>query len=130
MALQAAREGLRTLLVSTDPAHSTSDVLDTRLDGEAREVRPQLWALEIDPAEEADRYIEDVKARIADVTPPRLMAEVERQIDIARVTPGPRNPRSSTGSQESPRRPATPTTASSSTPLRWVTRSGCSPFRS
>ena len=88
MALQAAREGLRTLLVSTDPAHSTSDVLETSLGGEAREVRPRLWALEIDPAEEADRYIEDVKARIADTTPPRLMAEVERQIDIARVTPG------------------------------------------
>ena len=88
MALEAAREGHRTLLVSTDPAHSTSDVLDTRLGGEAREVRPRLWALEIDPAEEADRYIDDVKARIADSTPPRLMAEVERQIDIARVTPG------------------------------------------
>lgn len=88
MALQAAREGRRTLLVSTDPAHSTSDVLDTRLGGQAREVRPGLWALEIDPAEEADRYIDDVKARIADSTPPRLMAEVERQIDIARVTPG------------------------------------------
>ena len=88
MALQAAREGLRTLLVSTDPAHSTSDVFETRLGGEAREVRPGLWALEIDPSEEADRYIEDVKARIAESTPPRLMAEVERQIDIARVTPG------------------------------------------
>lgn len=88
MALEAAREGHRTLLVSTDPAHSTSDVLETRLDGTAREVRPRLWALEIDPAEEADRYIDDVKARVADSTPPRLMAEVERQIDIARVTPG------------------------------------------
>ena len=88
MALEAAREGHRTLLVSTDPAHSTSDVLETRLGGEAREVRPRLWALEIDPGKEADRYIEDVKARISDATPPRLMAEVERQIDIARVTPG------------------------------------------
>ncbi len=88
VALEAARAGLRTLLVSTDPAHSTSDVLETRLGGEAREVRPRLWALEIDPAQEADRYIEDVKARVADNTPPRLMAEVERQIDIARVTPG------------------------------------------
>ena len=88
MALEAAREGHRTLLVSTDPAHSTSDVLETRLGGTAREVRPRLWALEIDPGEEADRYIDDVKARIADSTPPRLMAEVERQIDIARVTPG------------------------------------------
>lgn len=88
MALLAARSGHRTLLVSTDPAHSTSDVLETSLDGEPREVQPGLWGMEIDPSEEADRYIAEVKERIAETTPPRLVAEVERQIDIARVTPG------------------------------------------
>ncbi len=84
----AALEGHRTLLVSTDPAHSTSDVLEVALGPEPREVQPGLWAMEIDPALEADRYIDEVKQRIAEVTAPRLAAEVERQIDIARVTPG------------------------------------------
>ena len=88
VACLAAREGYRTLLVSTDPAHSTSDVLEVTLGPDPREVRPGFWAMEIDPAVEADRYIEEVKERIAEVTPPRLAAEVERQIDIARVTPG------------------------------------------
>jgi arsenite-transporting ATPase len=88
VALRSAMSGRRTLLVSTDPAHSVGDALDVRLGNAAREVLPNLWAVEIDPAEEADRYIAGVKDRIATVTPPRLAAEVDRQIDIARVTPG------------------------------------------
>jgi arsenite-transporting ATPase len=88
VAVRAARGGERTLLVSTDPAHSVSDVLGTALGPEPTLVNPNLWAVEIDPSVEADRYIAEVKERIAEVTPPRLVAEVERQIDIARVTPG------------------------------------------
>lgn len=87
-ALASAESGHRTLLVSTDPAHSTADILGATLGDEAREVQPRLFALEIDPAREADRYIATVRQTIADVTPPRMAAEVERQIDAARVSPG------------------------------------------
>ena len=88
VALHAAERGDRTLLVSTDPAHSTGDMLEAEIGPTAREVAPRLTALEIDPVDEADRYIAAVKERIAETTPPRLAAEVERQIDIARFTPG------------------------------------------
>lgn len=88
VALRSAAAGRRTLLVSTDPAHSIGDVMGLRLGNAAHEVEPRLWAVEIDPAAEVDRYIAAVKERTAAVTPPRLVAEVERQIDIARVTPG------------------------------------------
>lgn len=87
-ALVAAEEGQRTLLVSTDPAHSTGDILETPLTAEPREVGRNLWAMELDAAQEVDRYIVDVKERIAQSTAPRLLREVERQIDIARVSPG------------------------------------------
>jgi len=86
--LLAAQRGRRTLLVSTDPAHSLGDVLHVSLGAEASEILPNLWGMEIDAGHEADRYIADVKARISDVPPPRLLAEVERQIDIARLSPG------------------------------------------
>ena len=88
IAVMSAEGGARTLLVSTDPAHSTSDVLGQPLGNEPVEVLSNLWAVEIDPVQEVDRYIAQVKDRIADSVPPRLAAEVERQIDIARVTPG------------------------------------------
>lgn len=89
-AVAAADAGATTLLISTDPAHSTSDVLEAALGSEPQEVAERLWAIEIDPEQEADRYVADVKARIVDTTPPRLWSEVERQIDIARVSPGAR----------------------------------------
>jgi arsenite-transporting ATPase len=87
-ALRLADAGHRTLLVSTDPAHSTSDILETELGAEPRPVSECFWAMEIDPEREADRYIQGVKDRISEATAPRLMAEVERQIDVARVSPG------------------------------------------
>jgi arsenite-transporting ATPase len=87
-ALQSAAAGRRTLLVSTDPAHSTSDALGLSLGPTPTAVRPSLWAVEIDPAAEADRYIDEVKANIANSVPPRLATEVERHFDIARVSPG------------------------------------------
>lgn len=88
VALRAADAGHRTLLISTDPAHSAGDVLEASLGAEPRPVTEKLWAMEIDPATEADRYIADVKARLTDATPPHLVEEVARQIDVARVSPG------------------------------------------
>ena len=87
-ALMLADQRLRTLLVSTDPAHSTSDILRADLGPEPRLVVEDCWAMELDPEREADRYIADVKGRIAESVAPRLLAEVERQIDIARASPG------------------------------------------
>ena len=86
--LRFADSGCRTLLVSTDPAHSTSDILEHRLGPEPKRVADDFWAMEIDPSREADLYIQGVKERIAESTAPRLLAEVERQIDVARVSPG------------------------------------------
>ncbi len=48
-ALLAGR-GEKTLLVSTDPAHSTSDVLDAKLSGEPARIEENLWGVEIDAA--------------------------------------------------------------------------------
>ncbi len=88
VSVRSADSGSRTLLVSTDPAHSTSDILETQLGPELKLVSDNFWAMEIDPGREADAYIQGVKDRIAETTAPRLLAEVERQIDIARVSPG------------------------------------------
>jgi arsenite/tail-anchored protein-transporting ATPase len=87
-ALASADAGLRTLLVSTDPAHSVGDILERPVGQEPTPVADGLDALEIDPRAEADRYIEDVKHRIADAVAPRMAREVEREVDVARVSPG------------------------------------------
>ena len=43
-----------------------------------------LWGLEIDPDAEADRHIATVKATMKSLVHPRMYAEVDRQLDLAR----------------------------------------------
>ncbi|MGB0863674.1 MAG: TRC40/GET3/ArsA family transport-energizing ATPase [Saprospiraceae bacterium] len=47
-ALKAAQSGLKTLIFSTDPAHSLSDALNIKLTPEPTEVAPNLWGQEFD----------------------------------------------------------------------------------
>ena len=49
-ALAASHAGKRVLLVSTDPAHSTSDIFEREIGPEPVELLPNLWGLEIDGA--------------------------------------------------------------------------------
>lgn len=49
-ALHSAKEGKRTLLVSTDMAHNLSDLFEQSLGREEKEVVKNLFALEIDPS--------------------------------------------------------------------------------
>lgn len=46
-----ADQGQRTLLLSTDPAHSLGDALCEDLSGKPREIADNLWAAEVDPSE-------------------------------------------------------------------------------
>src|SRR5215472_9172455 len=51
-AARAAELGQRTLVVSTDLAHSLADALDTSLTAEPRQVAAKLWAQEINVLDE------------------------------------------------------------------------------
>jgi arsenite/tail-anchored protein-transporting ATPase len=87
-ALAAARAGQRTLVVSTDPAHSLGDVLDTSLDGEVREVAPRLFAAEIDAEAAAAAHVDDVEERMSGTLDPDLLPAIRRHLAIARTAPG------------------------------------------
>src|SRR3954452_8665144 len=82
-ALAASRRGRRVLLVSTDPAHSTSDIFERQIGPDEREIEPHLWALEIDAAREALRYVGEVKRDVARMFSPSVIRQAYRQIDTA-----------------------------------------------
>src|ERR671931_602383 len=50
-AVRAAKAGRRTLVMSTDPAHSLADSFDTELGPASRQIAPNLWAEQIDAQE-------------------------------------------------------------------------------
>lgn len=88
MAVAASREGKNVLLVSTDPAHSTSDIFEHPFDREEREVYPGITGVELDADFEARRYIDNVKSQIASLFSPSILKEAERQIELAATMPG------------------------------------------
>jgi arsenite-transporting ATPase len=50
-----AQSGLRTVVLSTDPAHSLSDSLDIPLTGEPTPIGPHLWGQELQAEREMER---------------------------------------------------------------------------
>jgi arsenite-transporting ATPase len=87
-ALAASRRGKRVLLVSTDPAHSTSDIFERRIGGSESELLPNLTAIEIDADRESARYVKDVKRDIERMFSPSVIRQAHRQIDMAAASPG------------------------------------------
>jgi arsenite-transporting ATPase len=50
-----ARRGLRTIVLSTDPAHSLSDSLEVSLGPDPVEIEPNLWGQEVQAEQEMER---------------------------------------------------------------------------
>ena len=88
LALAASRAGKRVLLVSTDPAHSTSDIFERRIGPEPTAIAESLHAMEIDATTESQRYVEGVKKHIAELFGHAILKEANRQIDLASTMPG------------------------------------------
>lgn len=87
-AYACAIKGEKTLLVSTDPAHSLCDIFEKKIGSKIIELEKNLFALEIDPEEESQSYIKNIKKNMKDIVSPVIVKEIEKQLDAASVSPG------------------------------------------
>ena len=55
-AVRCAELGYRTIVLSTDPAHSLGDSFDLPIGNEVKQLAPNLWGQEIDLLNQMDRY--------------------------------------------------------------------------
>ena len=83
-----AGRGEKTLLVSTDPAHSTSDVLGAKLSREPTVLEENLFGVEIDAAADAAAYVERVKDDAHGSVSPEVLPAVRQHLDLAKTSPG------------------------------------------
>lgn len=60
-ALRIAQSGRKTLLMSTDPAHSVADALGIELTPEPLEVASNLWAEELDPQQRLEENWREIQ---------------------------------------------------------------------
>ncbi len=77
--LRCAELGYRTLVLSTDPAHSLADSFDLEMGHEPREVRPNLWGAELDALMELEGNWGAVKRYITQVLQARGLEGVQAE---------------------------------------------------
>jgi len=92
LALAAARDGRRTLVVSTDPAHNLGHLWGQRI-GDRRTplgdgTGGRLMGVEIDPDATTDRHLKDVAHTLKRLMPENLSGEVDKHMDLSRRSPG------------------------------------------
>ena len=86
-ALRFANKGKKTLIISTDPAHSLSDSFKTKIGGDVKELRKKLFAVEIDPQKSMQEYKEKLTPHLQKIEALEGMG-LEDVFDISGSTPG------------------------------------------
>jgi arsenite-transporting ATPase len=77
--LRCAELGYKTLVLSTDPAHSLADSFDMELGHEPRQVQSNLWGAELDALMELEGNWGAVKRYITDVLQARGLEGIEAE---------------------------------------------------
>lgn len=77
--LRCAELGYKTLVLSTDPAHSLADSFDLELGHEPKQVRPSLWGAELDALMELEQNWGAVKRYITQVLQARGLEGVQAE---------------------------------------------------
>ena len=88
IALKAAQMGRKTLLVSTDPAHSLADAFAQPIGHKERHIVANLHALELDPDLEVDEYLERVLSHMRRFVNPDQARELNKQLQLSKMSPG------------------------------------------
>nr|WP_199302687.1 TRC40/GET3/ArsA family transport-energizing ATPase [Oscillatoria sp. FACHB-1406] len=77
--LRCAELGYKTLVLSTDPAHSLADSFDLELGHDPRQIRPNLWGAELDALMELEGNWGAVKRYITQVLQARGLEGVQAE---------------------------------------------------
>lgn len=87
-AIAQSNLGLKTLLVSTDPAHSISDLFHEPIGSSIKALASNLYGIEIDPEKESKHYINNVRKDLKKIMSPIIMEDLNKQLDAAIISPG------------------------------------------
>lgn len=86
--LALARKGYKTLVLSTDPAHSLGQIFQVQLSDAPQKLDTNLYGIEIEPEAESKRYINRIKEQMQGSFSANIIVEIQRQLDAAYHSPG------------------------------------------
>src|SRR5687767_6262246 len=78
-ALKVAASGSKTLIMSTDPAHSVADAFATSIGPDPVEVAPNLWAEQIDPQQRLQEHWREIQKHAMAVLEWTGIGEIEAE---------------------------------------------------
>lgn len=78
-AVKSAEQGKKTLVVSTDPAHSLGDSLNMKLSNEPMEIKENLWAQEIDAIHEVEEGWGKVQKYLTELFTSKAIKDITTQ---------------------------------------------------
>lgn len=88
LALRFGEAGERCLVISTDPAHSLGDAFDRKIGDQEVQLADNVWGLEVDPDAQVESHLAQVQKNMREFVKPDLFPEIERQMALARLSPG------------------------------------------
>lgn len=78
----------KTLIVSTDPAHSLGDVLNVQLNNQKTAITPYLDAIELNPDVIVDAHFAQVESTIKSYANPDMMPKIREHLKLSKSAPG------------------------------------------
>lgn len=88
LASRYAAQQKKTLIISTDPAHSLGDVLNMSLSNEKTAITPYLDALELNPDVIVDAHFKQVERTITGYANPDMMPKIREHLRLSKSAPG------------------------------------------
>lgn len=88
IASKLAASGKKTLIISTDPAHSLADALDVKLSNKIKNVSANLDALELDPTQITDEHFKNIEETLKTYSKPEMFAKIKQHLELSKDTPG------------------------------------------
>lgn len=88
LAVRFAAEEQRTLLISTDPAHSLGDIFTTRLGHHKTALNEYLDVIELNPDIIIDQHFAQVERTISGYANPEILPKIRAHLKLSKTAPG------------------------------------------
>ncbi len=87
-AVNLSKQGYKTLIISTDPAHSLGDVFAVELSDNPKQLEKNLYACELNPSILVDEYFSEIENTITSYTKPDLRKKIKEHLLATKSSPG------------------------------------------
>lgn len=78
----------KTLIISTDPAHSLGDALDVKLNDSPKKIHENLFAMELNSDKVLKNHFERIETILMQYTKPQMKEGVRKYLNQAKNSPG------------------------------------------